>query len=334
MKPRTILIFWVLAVLIITPACAVESLIAQPTAEATQVASTSGPEMTLSAGLVGLPSYRAQMLVQFTGADGQSQVSQASIEVLDEMNQAQQARHLLAKTLIQGRAPDSVETYTLGGETFLIGNDVNNQPTCMKLDAEQAKSQPMDIIEASDIIQSFQPGELVAAGEMVNGVATDHYKVTQIHLGIGSVSKTEGDLWVDSKSRSVLRYKGWAEGGITLTGQAETGRIDWDYYLLDIGKAEVKLLVDCTQNGIANLPVPENSTEINRTDTTLSFQNGANASTLEGLYIQTLIQHGWTIDAEAGNVTSFSLTVSKGGQSIQILISGKGEGSKVEATRK
>jgi hypothetical protein len=80
--------------------------------------------------------------------------------------------------------------------------------------------------------------------------------------------------------------------------------------------------------------LPAGYRKSNKTDTTLTFLNAAKPAALEQQLIQTLIQQGWTIDEEAGNVTSFSLSVSKGGQSIQILITGNGEGSKVVATRK
>jgi hypothetical protein len=313
-------------------ACALGELIAGTAEPVTLPAGQSsptpaGPELSLDAAAGGLTSYRVQMRLRFNGQDEQNQPIQSSLTFTDETNTGQPAQHLLVKTEANSQPPASFELYRLGGAAYLVSTEISSQAGCVRQDASQSAVQP--VLGPGDIFQSVQRGELVQRGEAVNGFSADHYKLAGIRLGVGTPDTWDGDVWVAQPGDLVVRFSGWMEGQVTLTGQPGQGRLEWDYQVAGEEPLNITLAEDCSAMGLPDLPLPDDAQNLTQIGEQISFTSPTPATALVEFLRRSLPERGWTIEEEAGTGTLFALTAAKEGRALHVTVSAQDSGSKV-----
>ena len=331
--------WWVLLIclaLFFSLACAAGELVSNVTnaSQPTGTPAATGDVYSLDEGLPGLRSYRVQMIVKVTGQDSAGKAITSSSEILDENNQAQLSRHMLAKTESTGQAPGSIEVYQMGNDSYVVSTENTNQMACLKMTNAEYNTRSAQVLRPASIFQRIGRSQLVAGGEMVNGTATDHYKVSELKLGIGQASQVDGDLWILKDSGAVLRFTGSAEGQLSLTDTSGQARMEWDYYLLDINQAQVALPDDCKGIGLEDIPLTADATDVGQVGPTLNYNSPSTAGQVADYYRKTLLERGWTIDQDSGTGVLFSIVAVKGNSSLDILITSADKGCKVVVTKK
>lgn len=320
-------------------ACALSEMGAQsnsvnstnPAVSATRPAAQPG-DLELDASTNGIPSYRAQMLVHFTGQDDAGQAFQSTLTLAEEVNQTQAAQHLLAKTEISDQPPASFELYRLGEQVFMVSTEISSQAGCMRLDASQSGAQPA--LRPKDVFTFIRLGDLVQSGETTNGFVTDHYKLAEAGLGVGSAQGWAGDVWVAQQGGFIVRFSGSAEGEVTLTGRPGSGRLEWEYELNAEDALSIGLPEDCSEIGLLDVLLPEGAQNLMQVGTQVSFTSQSQAVELADFYRRALVEDGWTINEDAGAGSIFTLNASRQEGSIQVLISALEQGCQVTITRR
>jgi hypothetical protein len=307
-------------------------------ADATQLAASSNRpaaqsgDLGLDSSTNGLSSYRAQILVHFTGQDEAGQAFQSTLTLVEENDRAQPAQHLLAKTEMSDQPPASIELYRLGGQVLLVSTEISSQAGCMRLDADQSGVQ--SALRPTDIFTFIRLGDLVQSGETTDGFVTDHYKLAEAGLGIGSAQGWAGDVWVAQQGGFIVRFSGSAEGEINLTGRPRAGRLEWEYKVDVENAIVISLPEDCSEIGLPDLLLPDNVQNLMQVGSQLSFTSQALAVDLADFYRGALAEGGWTIDEDAGTGSIFILSASQEERSIQVAISALEQGCQVTITRK
>jgi hypothetical protein len=303
----------------------------QPASTANRPAAQPG-DLGLDTSTNGLPSYRVQMLVHFTGQDDSGQAFQSTLTLAEETDQAQAAQHLLAKTEMSDQPPASFELYRLGEQDYLVSTEISSQAGCMRLDAEQSSVQPA--LLPKDIFTFIRLGDLVQSGETADGFVTDHYKLAEAGLGIGSAQGWNGDVWVAQQGGFIVRFSGSAEGEVTLTGRPGSGRLEWEYALNAENTVAIGLPEDCSEIGLPDILLPDGAQNLTQMGSQLSFTSQEQAAELSDFYRRALPESGWTIDEDAGAGSVFTLNASQEGRSIQVVITALEQGCQVTITRK
>jgi len=241
---------------------------------------------------------------------------------------------MLAKTDSTSQAPGSIEVYQMGNDSYVVSTENTSQMACLKMSNAEYNTRSAQVLRPASIFQGIGRGQLVAGGEMVNGIATDHYKVSELKLGIGQASQVDGDLWIIKDGGAVLRFTGTAEGQLSLTDTAGQAHMEWDYYLLDIDKAQVALPDDCKGVGLEDIPLPKDATDVGQVGPSLNFNSSSTAAQVADFYRKTLLERGWTIDQDSGTGVLFSIVAVKGNSSLDVLITAADKGCKVVVTKK
>ncbi len=284
-------------------------------------------DLTLELAPSGPAAYRAQMTLRFTGQD-----RQATLTLSDEWDSSAGARHLLAKTELSNEPPASFELYRLGDQAFLVSTEVGSQAGCMRLDNPQASAQmPLRMV---DIFTSIRRGDLVQSGETVNGITADHYALAEAALGLGTATGWSGDVWVAQPGGYVVRFSGSAEAETALTGQAGSGRLEWDYQVFTQGLAPAALPEDCAGIASGGLPIPEGAQNVMQVGALVSFDSPQGAAEMVEYYRQVLPTAGWAIDEESGTDSLFTLGASMGERAVQVAITAREQGCGVTINEK
>ena len=326
-----------LVILLLLPllslACALSEMGTQPSPAVSATRSAAQPgDLGIDASTNGLPTYRTQMLVHFTGQDDAGQAFQSTLTLVEEIDQAQAAQHLLAKTEISDQPPASFELYRLGDQVFLVSTEISSQAGCMRLDANQSAVQPA--LRPKDIFSFIRLGDLVQSGETNGGFVTDHYKLVEAGLGVGSAQGWAGDVWVAQQGGFIVRFSGSAEGEVTLTGRPGNGRLEWEYALTAENALSINLPEDCSEIGLPDGLLPDGAQNLMQVGTQISFTSQVQAVDLADFYRRALSEGGWTIDEDAGAGSIFTLNASREEGSIQVVISALEQGCQVTITRK
>ena len=202
----------------------------------------------------------------------------------------------------------------------------------MRLDVDQSAVQPA--LRPKDIFTFVRLGDLVQSGETTGGFVSDHYKLAEAGLGIGSADGWAGDVWVAQEGGFIVRFSGSAEGEVTLTGRPGRGRLEWEYELNADNPVAIGLPEDCSEIGLADLLLPEGAKNLTQMGSQITFNSQAQAVELADFYRRVLPESGWTIDEDAGAGSIFTLNASQGERSIQVVISALEQGCQVTITRK
>ncbi len=189
------------------------------------------------------------------------------------------------------------------------------------------------------MMKDIIPGALIARGELVNGVKTDHYKVDKVGVGFGELTSESGEVWIAQDGGYAVHFVGQAEGTFDLSTSVK-GQMNWTYDLKDVNQAftiEVPEICANQQSALGDLPVPDNATQINSLGQIVTFGTPDKPDVVAKYFRDNLPGKGWKIteDSTMGDAL-FMLTAEKDGKVLSIMIAAddKTQGTSVIITSK
>jgi hypothetical protein len=181
-------------------------------------------------------------------------------------------------------------------------------------------------------ISQLKRGDLIAKGETVNGVATDHYRVSEISFETGEVQSQEGEVWVAQEGGYIVRTTGKAIGKLSLD-RTLTGGAEWDYELTRINQATVTLDAACSGLDFSEVPLPDGA-KIERTSRAFLYLSAPGSTQETGNFFkQQLEAAGWIVEVNASDDTVVMMTASREGERLDIGINPAEPGSFVSINR-
>ncbi len=275
----------------------------------------------VTAGLDQLQSYRLDLQVHFTGKNEQGQDFLASIETHEEKVAAEDTRHFMFLSNGQTALPAALEYYQVGGKGYTLSTAMGSNPTCMEVGAESFQYGSGLALLPQEVFQNNASSQRVAQGEVVNGIASDHYHIQQSYPAQSGLEKKEGDLWVAQQGGYIVRFSGFLQGQVALSDINGQGVIGWDYNLTDANQvSSIAIPEECQSQSEQHIPIPDSAQSLIQTNTLISFTTPDGLESVVDFYRQGLPEQGWNIDQEGSNGQVFDFSASHQGQTITIMI--------------
>ncbi len=335
MKQRSLPLILIPILILSTLGCSLASKLANPGSQSGGSTPPSNSyddwqKSQLDFGMSALKSYQAQMTVTFTGQDEQNQPGTVLIEYLHEIDATNPARHIYSRIDSGGDSTAlGSDQYDIGSDTYMI-SEYGGEKSCDKTTNRDNFTGATSTFMMA--ISQLKRGDLIAKGESVNGVTTDHYRVSEITFETGEVESQEGEVWVAQEGGYIVRTTGKAKGKLTLD-RALSGEAVWDYELTRINQATVTLDAACSGLDFSEVPLPDGA-KIERTSAAFLYLSAPGSIQQTGdFFKQQLEAAGWIVDVHVSDETVFMLTASREGERLDIAINTAEPGSFVSINR-
>ncbi len=302
---------------------------------------TATPELAdIQTGLDKLDSYQMDFEIVLEGKDPNGKDAKQNLKLFQEVIKSKDSMHMKIEGtgLSTGLTNGAVETFQIGKTGYLLAVGENQTtPTCISYSSDSPMVD-LDTLTPENMLGQIQEQTLIAKGETVNGVKTDHYKITRGSLGIGTVTSENGEAWLAQDGNYLVRYTGQAEGEFELSDDKITGVMTWTFNLSKINQLkEITLAPECAAAGQASqdLPIPPNAADQSTFGDIITFTSPDAPKAVADFYRSELPTKGWKIDKDSALGTIVVLKISKGERVMQIMISpGTGDkGSSVMITK-
>ncbi len=309
----------------------------QPTATATPLpppTETPQPEAvapelsSINSNVDKLDSFRLNMTFKVKGTDADDKVTDMTMTLVQEVVRASKSIHFAMSGFNEmfassGLDVDSMEIYQLDKSSYLIMKAANQAtPTCMSFTGEEATFDE-SAMDPGTMMKDITPGALIARGEMVNGVKTDHYNVENAGVGFGDVKSASGEVWIAQDGGYAVRFTGEAEGTFDLATTL-TGNMTWSYDLKDINQTftiELPAICASQQSALGDLPLPDNATKVNSLGQMITFSSPDKPDVVAQYFRTNLPGKGWKITEDSAMGASLvMLTVQKDSQVLSVMI--------------
>ncbi len=300
-----------------------------PTATETPGPEAAAPELSsISSNVSQLNSYRMSMEFKVTGTDADDKATDQTMTFSQEVAKATNSVHF-AISGFEGifgtgtAGTGSMEMYQLDKNTYLITTmGSQTTPTCMSFSGEEANFDKT-AIDPGEMLNNITPGALIARGELVNGVKTDHYKVEKAGVSFGNVTSESGEVWIAQDGGFAVRFVGQAEGLFDLSTSIK-GQMTWTYDLKDVNQTftiELPALCSDQQNALSDLPIPDNATKVSTLGKIITFGSPDKPDVVAKYFRDNLPGKGWKIteDTAMGDAL-FMLTAEKEDQTLSFMI--------------
>lgn len=290
-----------------------------------------GEEMDIAdinEGLTGLTSYRMYLQMKVDGLDENGQPAKGTVEIINEVINGSKdnrlAMDITGDILKDAQAMGGhIEIIRVGDTQYMLFGEAGGEPTCMSFPADDTTANETPI-NPNDMLGDLKKVKLVARGETVNGIVTDHYKADANSLSSDTFTDGEGDIWVAQDGKYVVKFTGTGTGDIDLmsSGTKSKTKLDWVYELQDVNKVTEIVAPECKgATGADDIPVPENATEVSNLGGLMTFKSADDVKTLTEFYKTRLPENGWK---EAGDPTELDtmaiLNYTKDNRKLSIMI--------------
>jgi hypothetical protein len=310
---------------------AAQQLKATPSASSTETATMPGaaPELnSLRNNTDQLTSYRMALTLAGTGKDDQGKPANQSLTFVQEVVKAKNTSHFMISAQGMADIPASLaggnfDYYQMEKQSYLYTKKVDDKAaSCVSFGSDQSTSTVNDL-DPTEMMKDIQTDRLLGKGETVNGVAADHYTVTKSAMGFGTVTSENSEAWIAQDGGTMVKFIGTAEGNFDFSTKF-TGTLTWTYDLTDVNKDfTIELPPECAQQqqATADIPVPENATKYGNLGSIITFSSPDVPKDVAKFYRDNLPGKGWTIKDDSSMGTIVTLTISKDGKSMSIMIS-------------
>lgn len=255
-----------------------------------------------TAGLAALASYRATLVLSFTGTmDGRPYgwTETRELEVA-----APALRRLTVTTEGLPDTPGRLVAITIGATLWERADD----GACTAIAAAEA---PAEAIEPAALLPAFIGAE-AAGEEAIAGIATLHYTFDERALGDAGIARTEGEVWVAADGGQIVRYRLTTTAGPDYFGPGIEGTATLEYDLAGIGEpaAAIELPADCPP-GLVDLPLPAGAVPTINLPGLLAFATPLPVAEAVAFYREQLAVLGWEeqpvlFEADAATVLEFT----------------------------
>jgi hypothetical protein len=278
-----------------------------------------------------LDSYHMSFVIDVNGSDKNKKPATQHVSILQEVIQSKNQSHLKMSGISLAGAGDngSLDIYQIDQQSYLFSNsgDARAAPSCLSFSASQPTIDTNSLLKPEDMLKDIQIQELIAKGEMVNGVKTDHYKVSQANLGFGTSKDASGDIWIAEDGGYAVKFTGTATGSFDIGDNSIDGTLTWEYNLTGINSLQaIGLPPECEsqQDAMGDLPVPPGVSDIANLGKLISFSSPDKPAVVADFYRAALPDKGWKITNDSGlGADLVTLDIRKGDQTMTILITGE-----------
>ncbi len=200
------------------------------------------------------------------------------------------------------------------GEEFFELDILPEGNLCYRWNTVDRSLDEIQIYRLEEDFKSVEIGELVQAEELVNGVYTDHYRVTNVAVRNADLLSSGGEIWIERGSGYIVRFTGTAEGLFETMWDGDQGRFEWDYNIAESGKVEnIALPDECQEENLGNespddfveisleeIPVPEDAYAVEVFGDTITFESPSSPQDTAGYYEFELARLGWELAEDSG----------------------------------
>lgn len=278
------------------------------------------------AGLEKFDSYRLAYNMVIEGQDVNGKAAKQQIKLTQEYIKSKDSMHMA----MQGSGWEiesqtgAFDIYQIGKTGYIMTTVKDNpKPTCMSFSSDQPTFDKSQLISPDDLMGAIQSRDLVARGEMVNGVKSDHYKLSKADFEFGVVTSQTGEVWIAQDGGYLVRFTGQAEGEFSLSKDEIKGKVTWTYDLLDVNKlTAITPPAECTasNDAVKDLPIPTNATEKNSIGDLITFNSPDSPKVVGAFYRKELVSKGWKILSDSNLDTVVMLSIQKDTRKFQIMI--------------
>ncbi len=289
---------------------------------------------SLSFGMGGLDSYRSRLVRTFQGTDEEG--NSTTILISNEMESipSLQIAHLLLNTYINDKLFETNELYRYGNEVYLVEtHGVEAEIECSVFpNGVETFEQNRKQLELSAIFSNLFLGDLLESKIEINGIRSDHYRVTGVEMVNASLSNIQSEVWYARNEAYIVKFAGVAKGEAYSDLEESTvqGQISWAYDLLDVNQVERILLPEVCQaayqGGSDSIPVPENVFDVSRMGSMLSFSSPEDVTYLVDYYKAEMPALGFLLSDESSSQDYFVLSYDKANVTVVVMLSALNEG--------
>ncbi len=253
---------------------------------------TQSPLPDPAIGLDGLQSYRATLDITVSGTlDGQPYQRQSHLE--RSFVAAAGDEELLSEIISTGDPDFGEHTLRLGRAIYRLTGDGACQGQALD---------PRDLEPTEELAARLLP---VAAAtllepEVVNGVASSHYRFTQAGLRIVEQdAQVQGDVWIAEQGGYVLRYELMVAAPAQASPVGLHARQELRYELSQVNQIEgIALPAGCVPV-LADFPAMSDAQDLQRGSGTLIYTTTADQPAVIDFYNRQLASLGWEQDGSA-----------------------------------
>ncbi len=314
----------------------------QPTAtEAAGQKSPGGstsPDLAISGvtdSLAALDSYRAVVVLSYSGMDANNQAQSATSNVLQEFIRASGDTRLKIDSTNTTVTPQtgSFELITVDGVSYL--NSVMDGITqCHSFSGGEMPTE--NPLTSEDIFGALNNLKLVQKGEEVNGILSDQYAFDENSFPTKDFTSAKGSVWLAQDGDYVVKMIGSGEGELQYPLQGN-GVTTWDYQLQEVNKlTRIALPEACSASSQpSDIPIPDNATNKSTFDTLTTFESPDSPADVAKFYADALLAAGWTETSKTEMAGLYLLSYSKDGFDLTLTITAapSGSGSSVMAIK-
>jgi hypothetical protein len=287
--------------------------------------STPPPLGELGGSAANIDSFSMSLVFQAEGVDSKGKPYTQTFSYTEDSIKSQKSNHIKVSGLgsAAGVGLGDMDIYQVTAGVFMYSAPQNGEnPSCLALGSGQSTFDPNSINPAG-LMKNITVDQLIARGEMVNGVLADHYTVKNADMGWGEATSQSGDVWLAQDGGYAVKFTGQAQGTFDIV-TTFTGSITWNYDLTNVNQVNsIVLPPECTsqQNLLSDYVFPPNTTDLSQSGNMTVFSSLDKPADVSAFLQKNLPDKGWTIDlVDASTGSDITILISKAGKKMQITI--------------
>lgn len=307
-----------------------------------QAVPTGAPQLdSVQAGLDKLDSYRMNYSMTVTGKDAKGLDAKQELKLLQETIKSKES--LRTSWSGSGWSADknasSFDIFQIGKTSYMLTPAQGaTKAACISFSSDKPTFDQNQLLTPEELMAGLESDALVARGEMVNGVKTDHYKLRKASLGFGVATSQTGEIWVAQDGGFLVKFLGQAVGDFSLSLDKLKGTVVWEYNLTEVNKLkEIVLPVECTSttDAVKDLPIPANAVDKSFIGELITFTSPDAPKAVADYYRKELAAKGWKItsDSDLGMLVMMSIQKDTRKFSIMITPGNNDKGTSVVITK-
>jgi hypothetical protein len=278
-------------------------------------------------------SYSAAMEIQMTSPEDGSTVMQ--VHLLVDVDRVNNAQHLTMSSTEDGEEM-AIEMITIGQDSWISLGAEGWMHTRNNESIDTNAMAGSFLGTGQDMLDAVTNPRLVASGETVNGMVTDHYAFDQVDTArldqTMLFTDVSGEFWLTQDRKFVVRMVMHATGKLLDEDENATMDMTWD--LLSVNQP-LNIQPPAGYSEEDMLPIMEGALSDGTffsTPEMAAYEIEASAEDVMQWYEDTLTADGWTQESEDSMEGTYMATYSKDGMSTFILVSTTGTDGKLSVT--
>ena len=284
----------------------------------------------ISDSMGNLQSYRSQLVIDLNGKDENGDSINETNRLLQEVINDQELSHLAILNESNGNISQNIEVYSNESNYYFI--DVSKKESglsCSIMTDTLGLGEMLNnfnLIQSAEMFTNLENAKLIQADEMVNGVKSDHYQVSNVSLSDSIVTKDPADIWVAQDGGYVVRFTGKGEGVTTslTVGATVTGEMTWQYELTDINQISAieipQICLDASQNAQQDLPILDNPVELNVLGQIITYKSTESSEQAANFYKEKMSNLGYDLTSDLSYSGLYNFIFIKDGKNVNISI--------------